>query len=1054
MDIIPESFTHLEVHSHYTLLGSSANIADLVNRAVFDGFSSLALTDRNALYGAVSFSRTCVKAGIKPILGMTVDILPPAGIFPTDGNIPGRLILLAKDVVGYQSLCKLSSVILGKGQSTSQISGTLDWGSLRSNHTGLICISGGRQGWIERFIRAGNISTAARIISQLAGVFEESCYLNLYPDDSTNSVTGEILNLGQRFGLPAAAVQPIYCLQSKDVPRLRLLKAIDQNSKIEAVADESMPAMGDPSIPLFWPNREDLLLRYKDYPEALRNTADIAQMCESGLPDGLPIWPVLPLKENHSPESALRELAVKGLSNTFPDQTDDAPQKRLEEELHAISDHGFAPLFLIVADIVRFARDHQIPVNTRGSVANSLTAYVTGITNVDPIAHDLYFQRFLNPSRTSMPDIDLDFCSRRRDEVLSYLRATYGEDRMALVATVNTFRPRSAIRETAKAYGLSEEQIKKLAALIPRRWHPDPRRRRRSKAGDILPTIKNDREKEVVEAAYELVGQPHHLSVHPGGIVLTPGPLTDVIPVQMAPKGFLIAQFDFRDIEKIGLPKIDLLGIRALTVLADAASLIRKNRVPDFNLPDIPLDDQATGRMLQQGNTIGVFQCESSGARRTLRQVKAKNIDDLAVANAFFKPGPATGGMAKTFIRRYRGEVEVTYLHPSLEPILKSTKGVLLFQEQILRIAREIAGLTWVQANGLRKGMSKFQAEEMASLESDFVTGCRRPAPNGPGFSREQARILWDQVLAFAGYGFNKGHATAYADVSYRSGYLKAHFPAEFFCARLMNRGGFHHQAIYIAEALKIGIPVKPPHINASDQAFSISYGLPPGTIGSSTHLGQDTGNPILWMGLKQVRDLRKSTTKSIIKERGLRPFSSLNGFLARISLQEKELINLVKCGAFDGLANSRQEMLDDIKQYNRAGSHRQLAFDFAALGTNEVETVADRIGWEKEIVGMPVSSHPLELVKLPATCVKLRDLVHYRNRRCLIGGTRIPGWTGGSGIYFSDRDDYIVVNFGRERKEDARIKPWQPMLLTGYWREDEWGGGWFQVETSKLLPA
>ena len=962
---------------------------------------------------------------------------------------------------GYWLLCALSSHILGNNPAAGHPNEPLDWVTLQTNQAGLICITGGRRGWIERFIRAGQVSTAARIASRLAGLFEDRCYLSFLPDLSGNGITQEILHLGQRFGLPPVAVQPIFCLKADDMPQLRTLTAIDHNLRRGELRDDQLPAMGDPAVPLFWPTREDLLNRYQAYPEALDQAAKIAKLCEPGLPDGRPIWPVLPLKEKQTPEDALKELAIIGLADKYPAPINDAILGRLDVELQAINDHGFAPLFLIVADIVRFAREQEIPVNTRGSVANSLVAFAIGITNVDPINHDLYFERFLNPARSSMPDIDLDFCSRRRDEVLAYLRTTYGEKRMALVATVNTLRLRSAIRETAKAYGFSEAQIKKLTSVIPRSWHPDPRRRKSADLEEIVANLESDKEREVVRAAYKLVGQPHHMGVHPGGIILTPGPLTDVLPVQMAPKGFLITQFDYRDVEAIGLPKIDLLGIRALTVLADATTLVQKDRDQDFLLPGIPLDDPTTGNLLQKGNTIGVFQCESSGARRTLRQLKAKNIDDLAVANAFFKPGPATGGMAKTFVRRYRGDAVVAYLHPALEPILKSTKGVLLFQEQILRIAREIAGLSWTQADGRRKGMSKFQADEMGSLENDFIIGCRIQPPEGPGFSADQAKTLWEQVLAFAGYGFNKGHATAYADISFRSAYLKAHYPAEFFCARLANSGGFHHPAIYIAEAVRLGISVKPPHINASDRRFTLSYGAPLGTLKDKGVREANGAASILWMGLGQVRGLRKKTIQNIVAERRHKPFTAINDFLARIPLQEKELKHLLQCGALDGLGESRLGMLAQADRFKRAGSYRQLAFDFDFQAAFEPDTVRDRFEWEKTILDMPISCHPLDLVQTSLPGIPLRQLANFRSQKITIRGTRLPGWTGGPGFYFGDGDDFVVVVFDQERRDNPTIKQWLPYQFTGYWREDDWGGGWFQAQTAnnwrcdrKVFPA
>ncbi len=877
MQNVPDNFTHLEVHSHYTLLGGTASVKEIVQRAAAERLSALALTDSNTLYGTVQFANLCQEANIKPILGIAVDLEAPPGILPTDNHLTGRIILLANGVDGYHSLCRLSSSI---NVERNQMG--LEWETLKSNRQGLICLSGGRLGWIERLLRAERPRMAARYASLLGGLFEQSCYLSLCPQNDADSVTQEIVDLGERFGLPTAAVRPIYSMRAAEASRLRLLAAIDHNCRLDEVNDSFLPNLGDTAVPIHWPNKKDIWDRYAEFPEALTNVAEIVDRCDPGLPDGRPIWPVIALPKQQSPQQALEETVCTGLVEKYGPNPDPIVKKRLTYELEIITGHGFAPLFLIVADIVRFARKEEIPVNTRGSVANSLVAYCAGITLVDPIEHDLLFERFLNPERSNLPDIDLDFCSRRRDQVLDYVRRTYGDDRVALVGTMNTLQPKSAVRETAKAYGLSEAQLKKLAAGIPRRWHPDPRRRQEWEIEEVLADIEDEKLRIVMKAAYEIIGQPHHLSIHPGGIIITPDPLTDTVPVQLAPKGFLITQYDYRDLEFIGLPKLDLLGIRALTVLADAEEMVRVNHDPQFKLTDIPLDDRNTAVLLSNGETIGVFQCESVGARRTLRKLQVKNIGDLAVANAFFKPGPATGGMANSFVRRYRGEEEVRFLHPALEPILGSTKGVLLFQEQILRIAREIAGLSWAQADGLRKGMSKFQAGEMAALESEFLSGCQRPKPDGPEFSSNQAATLWEQVVAFAGYGFNKGHATAYADVSYRSAYLKRHYPAEFLCARLADRGGFHHPAIYIAEAKRLGIAVRPPHINYSGRRFTL-------TDDGMDGVEQDRKRPgILWMGLGQVRDLRRKTVAVILAERDVRHFNDLADLMARIPLQDK----------------------------------------------------------------------------------------------------------------------------------------------------------------------
>jgi DNA-directed DNA polymerase III PolC len=1050
-------FTHLHVHSHYTLLGGSASVAELVNRATAEGMKALTLTDTAVLIGAVQFNQACAKAGIQPLIGMTLPITALEGEMHLEPGTAGRLVLLATGPEGYRSLCRLSSAIQSSPERGELLRHGIPWNWLKENQTGLLCLDGGRMGWAERYLRAGNRQAAVRHASRLGGLFGEMGYLSIElhtPGD--RAVAHELSSIGERFGLAPVAVQPVYCLQAADIPKLRLLAAIDHNCPLPDVPATALPALGDTAVFLHWQSPQTIAEKFADFPEAVARVGEIVRQCEGCLPDGRPIWPKLPLPAGKTAEETLAEQANTGLQeritySALRKEPDHALRTthyatRLQHELTAISQQGFAPLFLLVADITRFARETGVPVNTRGSVANSLVAYCLGITQVDPVEHDLLFERFLNPARANLPDIDLDFCSRRRDEVLHYIRKTYGAERVALVATISTMQPKSAVRETAKAYGYDEAGMKRLAAVVPAFWHPDPRRREEPSLDDVLGQLPDPRDQDVMRVAFTLVGQPHHLSIHPGGVVITPSPLTDFVPVQLAPKGFLTTQFDFRDAEAIGLPKMDLLGIRALTVLADTADLIRTHHDPNFDLAAIPLADEETAVTLTKAETIGVFQCESTGAQRTLRQLAAKSVRDLAIANAFFKPGPALGGMAQAFVRRYRGQEPVAYLHPALEPILRQTSGVLLFQEQILRIATEIAGLNWGEADRLRKGMSRFQAREMAAMKLRFVHGCQEVS----GLTAEQAETLWGQVEPFAGYGFNQGHATAYADISYRSAYLKTHYPAEFLCARLADHGGFHHPAIYIAEAQRLGIPVHPPHVNFSGWKFAL------GDIGILGYwdIAQYPNIPIsqspyhLWMGLAQIRDLRHASIAAIVAGR---PYHNLRDLLSKVLLQNKEVAHLIQCGALDGLGESRAALLAEAAEIGRAGSARQMAFAFGLGTAVPPEPLAQRLEWESHLLGWPVSANPIALVKeQTADDVPLRYVHRLHNQKTTIAGTRLPGWTGGKGFYFGDGDDFIVVK--TVRGLNHKVERWQPIRLTGIWREDEWGNGWFEAEQVEKL--
>ncbi len=1048
MSGLPNDFTNLRVHSHFSLMQAVPSVEQLVERAVGAQQRALALTDHRLLTGAVAFDRACRAAGIKPLVGLTVDLALPADEVRPDAFAPhGELTLLSRNRTGYQNLCRLSS-LLGVSSATLP---ALSWDDLKAHHEGLVCLTGGRKGWLERYARSGHLSAARRHLARLAGLFDGSCFLavsDTLTRERNLGLLDDLLQTARGFGVTAVAVRPVYVLDRDDASLLPLMSAIRHNTLVAELPGEQLPGYGEPDVELTWPDADDLADAFAAHPELLAATAQVANLIcdDSVLPDGSPIWPQLPRLNGRSPEEELRAAANDGLRQRYPTPIDSTVRERLAHELTVITESGFAPFFLLVADIVRFARDSEIPVSTRGSVANSLVAYCLRITTVDPIEHDLLFERFLNPARRSLPDIDLDFCSRRRDAVLNYVRETYGPEQVALVATINTLQPRSAVRETGKAYGLDNKQLKQLARKLPRGWHPDPRRRRRNDLEAVLAGVSTDAEREMLTQAYRLVGLPDHLGIHPGGLVITPGPLTDIVPVHLAAKGFVTTQYEHGDVEAIGLPKIDLLGIRALTVLADAIDLVRRGAAPDFHVDDIPPADELTGIMLAAGDTIGVFQCESDGARRTLRQLRARNVAELADASAFFKPGPATGGMARAFVRRYRGEEKVTYLHPALEPILGRTKGVLLFQEQVLRLATEIAGLSWADADQLRRGMSKFDSPRIEALAQSFVEGCCRSVPEGPGMNRHQATTLWEQIVPFAGYGFNQGHATAYADVTYRSAYLKAHWPAEFLCARLANGGGFHHPAIYMAEARRLGIAVRPPHVNHSERRFTLT--AEPASAG-------DTTQPVLWMGLGQVRGLRRSSVRGIADGRDRSPYRSIADLLERVNLRDAEVEALIQCGALEGLGESRAALLDEAHLVLRSGSSRQMAFGFATVTGTVPETAAQRLAWEMHLLGMPVVSDPLALFAQQPGSVPLRDLPETPRQLSTVYAYRLPGWTGSSGYFFGDGETYMTVRLaGSLADEHPSPAPWTPYQLVGRWLQDEWRGGWFQVERLHLLEA
>lgn len=1028
-------FTHLRVHSHYSLLRATASPEQLAARASADGFEALALTDYDALYGVVRFSRACNKHGIRPIIGLCVNIEFPFG--NSTQNSVGKLVLLAMDQRGYRSLCRLSSRLFQKNAPDARL---FKWQTLVRDSEGLICIEAGLSGYLACNHHLKNEQQIRLYLGHLSEHFREDYLIGIeFQNEAQRNLMKELLSFGTQFGVPGVVAQPIFTLDPGEADSLRTLAAIRENCTREEVASSMLPH-GAAEDRVHWQRPAELANYFSEFPAELERVEDVAARCRGTIPDGTPIWPSIDLPEGSTDTAALRDRTFRGCHRRYPG---DKINERLSRELDTLCDRGFASLFLIASEIASFARQSGIPMNTRGSLANSLVAYCLGITDVDPIENDLLFERFLNPARTDLPDLDLDFCSHRRDEVLDFVRRRFGEDRVSLVSTVSRLRLRSAIRETARTYGFAEEGIKKLASKFPRTWHPDPGRRSMLTVDEAAAKCENELEQSVVRSAYGLIGMPHHISVHPGGVVITPRPLTEFIPTQYAPKGFLITQFDHEDIAHIGIPKLDLLGIRALTVLAEARDLVVKHYGIRIDLQDIPPDDKSTSELISSGETIGVFQCESYGAQRTLRQLRAQSIKDMAVANAFFKPGPATGGMAKSFIRRYRGEESVIYLHPSLEPILESTKGVLIFQEQILRVATEVAGLDWEVADRIRRGISHFQSEEMTEIAVKFIEGCCRPPPEGSGLTQKQAGTLWEQIRAFSGYGFNKGHATAYANVSFRMAYLKSNWPDAFLCARLMHGGGFHHPAVYIAEARRLGITVHPPHINISGRHFSMD--------GQASSLEPST---TLWMGLSGVRDIKRKTIAGIIAERRKQKFDSLSDLMARVPLREKEITHLIKVGALDGLVHSRAQGLADLETILANPSVMQRSFDFMSGRTVPAEPASLRFRWERELIGMPLSVNPLDLTDCDLRIgTSLRRHAQVEDEEIETCVYRLPGWLRGSGYFLTDGEDYVRVRVDESIPEvHARPPVWRPIRVQGRWLTDEWGGGWFHIRRFKKI--
>jgi DNA polymerase-3 subunit alpha len=1010
-------FIHLRSHSYYSFLRGLPSPQQLAQTASGLGMPALGLTDHHTLSGAIEFYDACQEAGIKPILGLGIETAPPQEMENIEA---GRLILHAMDMTGWRSLCRISS-------SLASDEDTLSFGKLGSENTGLICLTGGRQSTLTKLVATKQRQLAESWIAHLRELFPDRLYIELQnhaPEDVELCVS--LTTLAHRLRLPIVATHDIHYLSPEDAHLQQVQTAI---RIIRPLKELDASVIAPPRADFISP--QEMAQRMPNFPRALEATQEIAERCQLELPLGRPHFPDLPLPAGMTTQELLHQKALDGARRLYGQITPDL-QVRLEHELSVIGEYGYSSLFLIVEEILNFARQEGIPFSSRGSAASSLVAHCLGITSPDPIRLNLYFERFLNPARATPPDIDTDLCSRRRDEVIRFVYQRFGENRVGTVGTINRFRSRSALREVAKAYGLPAEEVSVLADSLPYRWFGTSSRggNRDDPFADLSERYRSQTHQAIFTDAVALVGLPHHLSVHPGGVVISPGPLNDLAPTQMAAKGVTITQFDLDSIERLGLVKIDLLGIRGLTVLGDVVEIIARERQPEESLTrksmltdileTIPMTDPTVSQMVSQGRTIGCFQIESPGMRATLKEVKATSVDDIMVALSLYRPGPLTGGLKDSFVKRHLGREATEHLHIALEPLLADTYGVILYQEQVLRIAHELAGLTLADADMLRRAMSHFDpGKQMQTLKEKFVAGAweRNQVPE------DIANRIWELMAAFAGYGFPKAHAASYAQVSWRSAWCKTHYPAFFMAAVLANWGGYYSQRIYMTEARRLGLKIRPPQINHAQREFSVKI------------LGAE---PILFMGLDQVRDLTRRTQVAILHER---PFSSLAEFLSRVDPRPIEAENLVRVGAMDDLGR-----IPDLLHQMEHGGWQGGQLSLFSLGDDSQDdwSLAQKVAAQEEILGTGVIAHPLEQVEKQIADAGALSTVEAASK--LEQHVRVAGmrqiWrrsrtTHGEYIYFMSLEDLegmldVVITADVYRQSKAALSTTGPYVVEG----------------------
>jgi len=905
---------HLNTHSCFSLLEGLPTPAELAEEAARQEMPVIGLTDHRMLTGVVEFALACHKHGIQPVIGLEVDL--------AWGRSRERISLFAAGAQGWANLCRISSqeMLAGEDQPVS-----LDL--LNDHRQDLIAVCSDMN------------DPGGKRLEQVREVFDEHLYLALPGPHYA------LAELGARLRLPVVAFPPVYYLRPEQSRIQTLVSTIRRNATLT-----TLPANAAAPAGSYFLSKSELTSRFQPYPEALANLTELAGRCTIELPLGKPNFPVVPLPAGLTAAETLRQKAERGARRLYGRITPEI-RSRLDHELEVIDNLHFEPVFLIVEELLNFARKEGIPTASRGSASSSLVAHCLGITTPDPLALDLYFERFLNPARTTPPDIDTDICSRGRDDVIQHVFDTYGDEKVAMVGTINRFRPRSALSDAGKAHGLSPDQVRELVTRLPyafwsRRDDDDGEGEREERSPFEELRKKNPQFAPIFADADAILRLPRHLSVHPGGLVVAPERVTDLVPVMRSgSKGIIITQMDLESVEALGLIKIDLLGIRGLTVLGDVAGAIQSWRRSEYHGPlevleAIPLDDPQTAQTVELGRTVGCFQIESPGMRGVLREIRARTPEDVMVALALYRPGPLQGGLKDAFVRRFKGEEPVSHLHPALAPVLQATHGVILYQEQVLQIAQRIAGFSLAEGDLLRRAMSHFDpGKQMQVLKAKFLAG----ALEKNGIEAETAERVWELMAAFAGYGFPKAHAASYAMVGWRSAWCKTHFPAEFMAAVLANWGGYYSQRVYLSEARRMGLQVRPPHVNHALSQFSVAY---------------PQGEPVLYMGLDQVKELTQRTQSRIIRGR---PFASMEDFLSRVDPREQEVANLVQVGAFEGFGTI-PELLRRVEKGGWKPGQMSL-FEWQESYAENDWQVERRVDAQEKILGVGIDAHPLELV-------------------------------------------------------------------------------------------
>ena len=955
------AFVHLHNHSEYSLLDGACRIDALPARARELGQTALAITDHGVMYGAVAFYKACKAAQIKPIIGCEVYVAPRKRTDKEHGldSEYTHLILLCKNETGYKNLCYLVSMGFIEG---FYIKPRIDWELLYAHAEGLVCLSGCLAGDIPRKIVAGDYAAAKAKALELSGVFGDDFYLELQDHgilDEKRAMNG-LLRIAEETGIPTVLTNDAHYLTKEDAPNQDVLLCIQTGRTIDE--PNRMRFEGQE---FYLKSEAEMAALLPEHPEALAHTAEIAEKCNFDFVFGhyhLPEFQ-LPAGETDS-ATYLRKLCEAGFARRYPDRPEVHAQ--LEYELQMIERMGFVDYFLIVSDFVGYAKRKHIPVGPgRGSAAGSVVSYCLDITDVDPIQYSLYFERFLNPERVTMPDIDMDFCIRRRGEVIDYVARKYGADHVAQIVTFGTMAAKNAIRDVGRVMGVSYADTDACAKQVPNALHItiDESLRLSKPLKELYDG--DETMHRLIDTARALEGLPRHASTHAAGVVITKNPVYTYVPLAMNDES-VVTQYQMTTLEELGLLKMDFLGLRNLTVLDDAVQLVRR-REPDFAIETVPEDDKAVFAMLQAGKTSGVFQLESSGMTGVCTGLKPKSIEDITAIIALYRPGPMDS--IPRFIECSAHPEKISYKHPLLEPILSVTYGCIVYQEQVIEICRRLAGFSLGQADMIRRAMSKKKEKEIVKERKTFIYG--DPARGIPGaiangVPEDVAGSIYDEILDFANYAFNKAHAVSYAIVAYRTAYMKCHYPREYMAALItsvLDSSG--KVAEYIAECRDMGIRLLPPDVNESDADFTV--------VGDN-----------LRFGMAAVKNVGRGFVKTLMaeRERGGR-FAAFDEFCRRMygqDLNRRAIESLIRAGAFDSMGCKRKallQVLDTVLDSVNSAGRKNVAGQLDLFGMEaddggvadaplklpDVEefSAAELMSMEREMTGLYLSGHPMD---------------------------------------------------------------------------------------------